>query len=635
MKSATKKIKWLLPLLLIGGMFTACQDRGEEPQSQEQMQEEQPITPTNLDTDVVEQVYDGEVAVLGSSSADFMPYFLKRFPNTAGSISENTAVVILDETATQGVLGNASLFETVQSHWEKNKAIGFINPSSSALNLLSKLNGVEGDNFDEEGKALIENYAFYLVKKDGNAMSYCQPNLNDVEIESIDSLTNEIITEAVDDAENAQFAYVQGRVGERAAEWLNATNSGQGTPNLRTASCGDVSYEAFTHKIYRTINVNHDKLIQDNEYGTGCGITPTEAIIELKVYAGYDKAQQRYVYDMVVSEIFDAGKSYIENRIIDQYAAYKNKYTGGNLAGVKMGISFTNIDGSDISFTEPAPVAMAGSYSTTHKSASFTVGGNLGGSAGTSGANVTGNLCFTYSPPSTTISTNSSEFPVQYTDNHTYVSWEYGMPLSNYPQIYDIQWGFNPDFTSVFDFSKKSSKTAQAITYFVAGNEKNDGVSARIKLETKFTTYHEAATPFGGKKSYRNSYANYYISLPKVNRYFDRYTPYCKAMHVVDKTEKWEDVENTLRSNVNYKVFYNENLLIGSPVKDGLNKEAGKVWESTIQSIITQFSTRNFNNEYVVGLANSKGESLKMGLYIKGKTWKLVDDINQVQLGVE
>ena len=77
MKSATKKIKWLLPLLLIGGMFTACQDRGEEPQSQEQMQEEQSVAPTNLDVDVVEQVYDGEVAVLGSSSADFMPYFLK------------------------------------------------------------------------------------------------------------------------------------------------------------------------------------------------------------------------------------------------------------------------------------------------------------------------------------------------------------------------------------------------------------------------------------------------------------------------------------------------------------------------------------------------------------------------------
>lgn len=634
MKSATKKIKWLLPLLLIGGMFTACQDRGEEPQSQEQMQEEQSIAPANLDMDVVDQVYDGEVAVLGSSSADFMPYFLKRFPNVAGSITENSDVVILDETAAQGVLGNASLLETLQLHWAKNKAIGFVNPSSNAIKLLSKLNDADDAGLDEESKALMENYAFYLVKKDGNAMSYCKSNVSNIEIEYVDSLTNEIKVEKVMPTNELSSEYSLGRIGERAAEWMNSFNGAK----LRSldASCGDVAYQAFTNKIYQTVTVDHDYLVNYNDFGTGPGPRTTEAIIELKVYAGFDVATNKYVYDVNVSEVFDASKCYIENIVTQKKMAYKYKYTGGNYAGLNVGLRLTNVAGSDISYTQATPIGMASSSTQTYYPSTLTVGGGLAAGADASGPSFSGNLCFSYTPAYTTIAMTDSELPVQYQDNHTWVEWDYGKKLENYNQVYDIEWGFNPTFKGVAQFSTRSCLTEQAITYMLdASTDKYDGKSVCMGVNATFKTFHESAGPWGGTHCFMYQYANMYVYLPVVPRYFDRYTPYCKAMHVVDKTEKWEDVENTLRSNVNYKVFYNENLLIGSPVKDGLNKEAGEVWESTIQSIIKQFSARNFNNEYVVGLANSKGESLKMGLYIKGNTWKLVDDINQVQLGVE
>ena len=53
-----------------------------------------------------------------------------------------------------------------------------------------------------------------------------------------------------------------------------------------------------------------------------------------------------------------------------------------------------------------------------------------------------------------------NELPVQYNDNHSWVEWDYGIKeLKDYPQVYEIQWGFNPDFTNVFGFSKSSCQT--------------------------------------------------------------------------------------------------------------------------------------------------------------------------------
>jgi hypothetical protein len=120
--------------------------------------------------------------------------------------------------------------------------------------------------------------------------------------------------------------------------------------------------------------------------------------------------------------------------------------------------------------------------------------------------------------------------------------------------------------------------------------------------------------------------------LPTVCRHFEKYSPYCYAQKVNDNTETWLSVESTLKDNVNYKMFYNDNLEIGSPIKNGVDKEASMIWAETIKSIITQFSARNFKNEYVVALADSKGTPLKAGLYITSNGWKLVSDITQVRL---
>ena len=633
MKSATKKIKWLLPLLLIGGMFTACQDRGDEPQSQEQMQEEQPIAPTNLDTDVVEQVYDGEVAVLGSSSADFMPYFLKRFPNTAGSISENTAVVVLDETAAQGVLGNASLLAEVQSHWAKNKAIGFINPSENAIQLLAKLNGAENATIEPEAKLSIENYAFYLVRKDGNAMSYCKMLQEELEVAFYDSTTNQVQSEKLIPNKLEITAYEKGRIGERAAEWLNTIENQAQQRSLLASSAEDLSYHAFTQKIYYTINVKHDEFIKHFDYDidSSCGTSSTEAVVELTVYAGYDQLAKKDVYDVVISETFDAKKTYIENKVFCKKAAYKYKYTGGNYQGAKIGLKLSNVSAGDISFSQPVPVGTAGSYSSTHTPASFSVGCGLAAGVSPSGPSVTGNFSFTYTPPKTTVSLPHSDLPLQFNDNHSWSEWEYGISnLDNYPFIYETDWGFNADYVGTLEFSTKACKTEQAVTFMVANTENRGSSAITLCIDTRFGTYHEVGSPFTWARGYRYYYNKSFVNLPQVNRFFDRYTPDCYDSSDKADTQSWNNLETLLKDNVKYKQFYNKDLEVGAVSEALLPTVADSIWADAIKSLITQYNGRDTHQEYVIGLANLNGVHLSRGLHIKDGKWQMVDDIRTV-----
>ena len=73
-------------------------------------------------------------------------------------------------------------------------------------------------------------------------------------------------------------------------------------------------------------------------------------------------------------------------------------------------------------------------------------------------------------------------------------------------------------------------------------------------------------------------------------------------------------------------------MQIGSPTKGGLGTVATEIWTETINSLINLLGQKTYNNEYIVGLANSQGKSLMVGLHIKAGKWELVQDITQVQL---
>lgn len=630
----TRKDVGYLWVMLIASLLclSSCEDRSDEINTPEEALENH-VLDNSTEYDVVEQVYNGSTTLLVGESADFMPLLLKRFPNINTSITENSDVIILGESETADLLNNTSLFELLKAHWEKNKPVGFVNPSENTIKLLSKLGGGKEETITKEAKELIEGYAFYMLRADGNAVSYCKPNVNEIEVEYVDSLTNEVRVEKVMPNDEQPSEYALGRIGERAAEWLNSLqilrNSRIG---ISAASCGDVTYDSFSHKIYQSVTVDHDYLVNELEYGTGPGKRTTEVYIELNVDAGFDIAKQKYVYEIKVSEVFDARKSYIEDFITKKKLAYKYKYTGGNYAGVRVGLKLKNVNANDISLAQATPIGTAGSGAQTYYPSTLTVGGGLSGGADASGPSFSGSLCFSYTPAYSTITMSENDFPIQYNDNHSWAEWDYGKTISDYNQAYHIELGFNPTFTGVPQFSKYSCTTQQAITYMVDAKDEYDGKSAQLEVSARFKTFHDAAGPWGGRRCFTFQYASMYVNLPVVSRYFDSYSPYCYKSNIVDKNEKWSDVEYELRENPMYKLFYNENLQIGSPTKGGLGTVATEIWTETINSLINQLGQKTYNNEYIVGLANSQGKSLMVGLHIKAGKWELVQDITQVQL---
>lgn len=641
MKRATNKIFYLLSLFVIGSVFTACQDRSNEPQTQQEVQEEQNVAPANLEVDVVEQVFGGEVAVLGSASSEVMPYVLKRFPHVAGNVTENTEVVLLDEMATMNALNNAASFASIQSHWAQNKSIGFISPSENAMQLLAKLNGADETTVDVDAKASIETYAFYLVRKDGNAMSYCKVMQEELDIAYLDTLSNEVQYDKLVPNQQEVSAYQQGRVGERAAEWLNTIDSKLQQRGLLTASAEDLSYHAFTHKIYYPIQVKHDDFIKQFDYDidNSCGISTTEAAVELTVYAGYDKVNKKDVYDVVISEIYDANKTYIQDKVFCKKAAYKYKYTGGNYQGVLVGLKLNNVSSGDVSFSQPVPVGTAGSYSSTHTPGSFSVTAGLAVGVTPSGPSVTGNFSFTYTPPKTTVSLPHSDLPLQFNDNHSWAQWEYGISnLDNYPFIYDNEswgWGFNSDFVGPLEFSTKSCRTEQAVTFSVANTENRGSSPVQLRIDTRFGTYHEVASPFTWARGYRYYSTSSYVNLPQVNRFFDKYTPDCYASSDMADRQSWNNLETMLKGNVKYKQFYNDNLEVGAVSEALLPEVADDIWEDAIISLINQYNGRTTDHEYVISIANLNGKHLSRGLHIKDGKWEMVDDITTIQVEVK
>lgn len=629
MKSATKTITYLFSLLLMGSVFTACQDKNE-PLTKKEVETNQ-MKAFSEDMDRVANVFYGETAWLAASGSEVSPYLLKRLPNIASTITEKTEVVVLDEAMAGNLMQDPSTLEQIKAHWAKNKPVAFVNPSKNTLQFISLLNGIENSTIDNESVKLVEQYSYYMLQRDGNAVSYCKPNLDAVTVEYTDTLSNELQSAKLLSKEVELSESEKGRFGERAAEWLTAMNATRKNNGL----LGEVNYQAFHQKIYYPILVCHDEVIEKMDYKI---MTPvhnrsTEVCVELTICAGYDRVTKQDVYDVVISETYDASKSYVEDKIFRKsngilwYDSYY-KYTGGNYAGIKMGLSLINANDKDVSFSQPVPVGVPGSYSSTHISGSFNVSGSLTGLF--PGANMDGGLSFSYTPAATTVSLPHSDMPLQFNDNHSWAQWVYGLKkATDYPRIYDDGlWGFNADFIGTIEASTRACRTEQALTFMVSNAEKYQDYPMSLKMDIECVTYHEVATPYTHAQCFTYHPNRAFVALPTVYRHFEKYSPYCDAMTVVDNTESWKDVENALKSNVNYKVFCNDNLSVGAVTANGLENAASEVWRETINSIINQFQHRNFKNEYVVALSNANGVPLKLGLHIKDGKMTLLEDIN-------
>lgn len=606
--------------------FSSCSDR--EPQNQAEVNERS-VPELNTSFDVVKTSYEGQVAVLGAEAEELMPYFQKRMSNTTSSITPQTDVVLFNESMAQVVLNDTTLWESLQKHWEQNKAVAVLSPSVNAIKLFAKLYGNEiTEEQIQAQKESIEGLSIYAAKADFNQLSYLRPEtVDDCVYQVMDTITRELKDVAVNVTEPIVVTEaMKGNVAESVALWLNETNQ---SSLLRSASEGSFTYSEFTHKVTYDVTVDRAWFFDGKSFGSAPENTNLHSVIELKVYAGYDKANNRDVYDVRVNELIDGGGSYIKDRVTRTNMLYKYKYSGGNNYGPIMALDLQT-DG--VSLTSPAPCSSStGTYSTTYTPASITVGGTLTGGASPSGPTVNGGFNFSYTPPKTTITVAHAEMPVDCHDNLTWVEWAYGQKdYMDFPDIYHAEWGFNASYSDPFYCTRSNCKTEQAVTFYVNNSRSLGERNIPLKVSATFQIYHEMASPWEHWKGLSKRSRTFYVNMPKVSRYFDRYTPYCYASSDFADAQSWNNLETMLKGNVNYKQFYNDNLELGATVANKLDLAAEDMWKKTVESLVEQYNGRNTVHEYVIGLANTAGKHVKSGLHIKNGKWEYVQDISQI-----
>lgn len=76
-----------------------------------------------------------------------------------------------------------------------------------------------------------------------------------------------------------------------------------------------------------------------------------------------------------------------------------------------------------------------------------------------------------------------------------------------------------------------------------------------------------------------------------------------------------------LMENVYYKSLKDETLEVGGCTQEDMENNAEEIWEKTIDSLINQYQGTDTKHEYIIAMADSKGNKQKNGLHIKNGVW--------------
>ena len=61
--------------------------------------------------------------------------------------------------------------------------------------------------------------------------------------------------------------------------------------------------------------------------------------------------------------------------------------------------------------------------------------------------------------------------------------------------------------------------------------------------------------------------------------------------------------------------------MIGGNTEEDMENNAKEAWEKTIDSLINQYQDTKTEHEFIVAMADSKGNTQKVGLHIKNGVW--------------
>ena len=634
----TKTIKkWSLwtALAMTISLTTACNDDDNIPEDDDipGVVENQPTT------DTVKTALSKKICALWSTeNARIKEFLQKRMTNISTSLSEDAEIIIMGEAGADQLLKDETSSLLLKELWNQNRPVAFVHPAQNALAVYAMLRGDEASVIDPQTLERYSRYSIVVVKADGNSMTFERfPDTFTYRIEGYETDDKDRQT-TIDETLTAEFTpndFHWGQMAESTCEWLkeNSSVESKAHPAFRSrVTAEEINYCIATH--YKPLTILYDGYYNDPESRT------VNAKVIFSYAAGYNMQNESDVYDVKIEETFPAHKSYIENMYTEEKAAYNYKYTGGFYEGPQVELclstennTFSFTDPNNTTLLSPVPVREAGEISTTHYPGNWTLGGGIGLSGGYSGGkggvNVSGEFSFSYTLPTTTLTTVASEMPVSYTSDENLPVWTYSLTC-DYSNIYTNKWGLNADFypNKIPDIAKEELTTSQMVT-FVVKNTKTGLEDKKVTLNAKvdFKCHEVANSPFNEMHHTIHNSADFTQDMPTVYRFFEKYTPAPYAIGTNADDANWTNLETLLMNNVNYKAFKDETLTIGAVTEAKLDSTAQAVWEETIQSLIKQYNGRmGTSSEYTIGLTDSDGNYLPVGLQVKSdSTWTKVD----------
>ena len=578
-------------------------------------------------TDQVEQTYNDKVAYLGDDS-HVTPYLKKRFGQMETEITADTRVVVLDNALAGNFLENATRLKQLKEVWDNNGVLIFLSPGANVNKLHYQLSTGRALSASETDLKMQEGFSkllVYAVKGNGHTLSYDDPRTQHKTNTTTNKQTGEVTKE--DKVYNYELNdYQWGQVAEKVCEWLNKyMTSEQATPHRALVrNTSDYIFDGTLHTHYYKVFVEHD-LVSDLGFGKVPEPTYTEnAKFEYTVIPAFNRQMECDVYDVVLSQDYTGKETYVENVVTKTSVAYNYKYSGGNYAGPTVETFLCSAKYPDgfpqgiVDLHAPTPFNEAQNYLVTHDPGSVTIGANVSGGISTSGPTAELGFSVQGTLPSTTTSEIKSEMPVTYTRKDGKAIWEYKQDKD----LYDFIWGFNAQYIKAPSISLNLCQTDQAVTFSLKDSRELGYSSVNINIGINYKTYHEADSPWDWDSRITDHKFEIRLPLPLTMRYFEKYTPYLYESDAPADNQNWKNFEEgTLMQNIYYKSLKDEMLEVGGCTEEDVENNARNIWETTIDSLINQFQGTKTEHEYIIAMADSKGNKQKIGLHIKDRVW--------------
>ncbi len=588
--------------------------------------------------DEVKTQFSGKVALLQENNDNVLEYLNKRLINTATELTENTDVVVMDEAKVQSLLNNETEYGILRKLWNSNKVMVFINPGSDAFTLVERLKQLDPTASvaapTESDLDQFKNIHVYATRADGAALYH-------EKVDNPRSTAHGIICEVTEEGEkeifNGQIAsthkpneYNKGRLAENVAAWLNERALlGEQHDVAFVRSDNSYSVEPTPVTFYFSINITHDWF---KEYSPKDAKVPSSTMVDakahLEIYGTYSTTRNCDVYDINIYEEFPANKTCIEDKYVHEFLAYNYKYTGGCYSGPTVDLRLKDIPKPSIEVEEAAPLPQTdGKYNNTHYPMQIGFGGSLQGNLSAT-PGLSAGLSVSCQLPHTTTSFNHAEMPIDFSNDDKHAKWTYSTDY----RAYKWMWGINPTFINIPDVVKSFCKTDQAVTFIVNNTKSYGEKSVTLLLDLQWNFFSEYADPWE-HWTFRPREVIPYLStkMPKVNRYFDKYTPYpLPGYSDIGDGSEWGNLEERLMRNINYRALCDETLQVGAQTEKGLDVTAENIWRTAIESLVTQYNGTKTTYEYVIALARTNGTHIELGLHIKDGLWRLIEDVDHI-----